>query len=145
MSSTPLGARSLKIKIGTAEYAADINDCQLISGPADSAFTSFAAAAAGGARKYTLKFTATQDPADSTSIWRKVWTSAGSTAAVSINPYGGAAFSATNPGYQGNVVITEPDGNMLGGAANSDPSARFTIELEWVFAAKPLEITTGTY
>lgn len=145
MSTTPLGTRSLKLKIGTTEYNTDINDCQLIAGPADSSFTSFAAAASGGARKYTLKFTATQDPADSTSIWRKVWTAAGTTVAVSLNPYGGGTFSATNPGYSGNLVITEPDGNLLGGAANGDPAAKFTIDLEWQFTAKPTEVITGTY
>jgi|SRR5690242_20525931 len=145
MSTTPLGTRSLKIKIGATEYNADVNDCQIIAGPADSSFTSFAAAASGGARKYTLKFTATQDPADATSIWRKVWMSAGSTIAVVINPYGGANASAANPTYSGNVVVTEPDGNLLGGPANSDPSAKFTIDLEWVFTGKPVETITGAY
>lgn len=145
MSTNPLGTRSLKIKIGATEYAADVNDCRIVSAAADSGFVSFAQAAAGGARKYTLKFTATQDPADSTSIWRKVWANAGSTVAVSINPYGGTTFSASNPGYSGNVVISEPDGDLLGGAADSDPTARFTIALEWEFTAKPTELTTGTY
>lgn len=145
MSTTPLGTRSLKIKIGSTEYNADISDCRIVSGAADSDFTSFAAAATGGAREYTLKFTATQDPADSASIWTKVWSSAGTTAAVVINPYGGATLSASNPGFSGNVVISEPDGDLLGGEADASTSARFTIELEWKFTAKPTMTTTGSY
>ena len=145
MSTLPLGTRSLKIKIGATEFYADINDCRIVSAAADSDFTSFQAASQGGARKYTLKFTCTQDPSDTTSIWSQVFNNAGSTVAVSVNPYGGATFSATNPGFTGNVVITEPDGDLLGGAANADPTARFTMDLEWDFTAKPTKVITGTY
>lgn len=145
MSTTPLGTRSLKLKIGTVEYNVDVNNCRIVSGAADSDFTSFAAAAQGGARKYTLAFSATQDPADTTSIWSKVWTAAGSTVAVVINPYGGGTLSAANPGFAGNVVVKEPDGDLLGGAADASTTARFTIDLEWDFTAKPTMTTTGTY
>jgi hypothetical protein len=145
MSSTPLGTRSLKIKIGSAEYNADVSNCSIESAKADSDFVSFAQAASGGAREYTLKFTATQDPADATSIWTKVWGSAGTTAAVVLNPYGGTTLSASNPGFSGNVVITEPDGTLLGGGADDSTTAKFTIDLEWKFTAKPTMTTTGTY
>lgn len=145
MSTTPLGTRSLKFKVGTTEFNADVSNCRIVSAESDSDFVSFAQAAAGGARDYTLAFTATQDPADATSLWRKVWDSAGSTVAVSINPYGGTTFSTANPGYTGNVVITEPDGDLLGGEANASTTARFTIDLEWKFTAKPTQVTSGTY
>lgn len=145
MSSTPLGTRTLKLKIGTTEYNADVSNCSIESAAADSDFVSFAAAATGGSRQYTLKFTATQDPADTTSIWNKIWTAAGSTVAVSINPYGGTTFSAANPGFTGNVVVAEPDGTLLGGGADSSTTAKFTVDLEWNFTAKPTMVTTGTY
>lgn len=145
MTATPLGTRSLKFKIGATEFFADVKNCTIESKAADQAFTSFADAAAGGKRQYSLKFTATQDPADATSIWNQVFANAGSTVAVSINPYGGTTFSATNPGFTGNVVITEPDGTLLGGDADPDVTARMTIDLEWVFTAKPTKVTTGTY
>lgn len=145
MSATPLGTRSLKLKVGTVEYNMDVSNCTISSAESDADFTSFASAAAGGARDYFLNFTATQDPADVTSLWTKVFTAAGTTAAVSINPYGGATLSATNPGFTGNVTITEPDGDLLGGEADANPTARFTIELSWKFAAKPTMATTGTY
>lgn len=145
MSTTPLGTRSLKLKIGSTEFYTDVSNCSIESAAASSDFTSFAQAAAGGARDYTLKFTATQDPADATSIWNQVFSNAGSTVAVSINPYGGTTFSATNPGFTGNVVITEPDGTLLGGEANPSTTAKFTMGLEWKFTAKPTKVTAGTY
>lgn len=145
MSSTPLGTRSLKIKIGTTEYNADISNCSIESAAADSDFTSFAQAASGGAREYSLKFTATQDPADTTSVWSKVFTAAGSTVAVVLNPYGGETLSAGNPAFSGNVIVTEPDGTLLGGEANASATAKFTIDLVWKFTAKPTLTVTGTY
>lgn len=145
MSSTPLGSRSLKFKVGTTEFNMDTSSCSIDSAEADSDFVSFAQAAAGGAREYTLNFTATQDPADTTSLWSLVWASAGTTVAVSINPYGGGTFSASNPGFTGNVVIAEPDGLLLGGEADSSVSNRFTFDGSWKFTAKPTKVTTGTY
>lgn len=145
MSTTPLGTRSLKIKVGSTEYNTDISNCRIVSAESDSDFTSFAQAAAGGARDYTLEFTATQDPADSTSLWNKVFDSAGATVAISLNPYGGTTFSASNPGFAGSVVISEPDGDLLGGEADASTTARFTIDLAWKFTAKPTKVTTGTY
>lgn len=145
MSTTPLGTRSLKLKIGTVEYNADVTDCEIVSAASDSDFLTFAQAASGGARKYTLKFTCSQDPADATSIWSKIWLNAGTTAAVVVNPYGGATLSATNPALSGNVTIKEPDGTLLGGAADDSTTARFTMDVEWEFTAKPTLTTTGTY
>lgn len=145
MSSTPLGTRSLKIKVGSTEHNMDVSNCRIVSAETDSDFTSFAQAAAGGARDYTLEFTATQDPADSTSLWSRVFDSAGSTVPVSINPYGGSTFSASNPGFTGSVVITEPDGDLLGGEADASATSRFTMDLAWKFTAKPTRVTTGTY
>jgi hypothetical protein len=145
MSSTPLGTRSLKVKIGNTEFNTDINNCSIESAAADSDFVSFAAAASGGARKYSLKFTATQDPADPNSIWTKVWTAAGSTVAAMVNPYGEGTLSEDNPGFSGNLVVAEPDGTLLGGGADASTTAKFTMDLEWDFTAKPELVTTGTY
>ena len=145
MSATPLGTRSLKFKVGATEFNMDASSVTIESAEADSDFVSFAQAAAGGAREYTLNFTATQDPADSASLWNQVWASAGSTVGVSINPYGGGTFSAANPGFTGNVVITEPDGVLLGGEADSSVTSKFTFDGSWKFTAKPTKVVTGTY
>jgi hypothetical protein len=139
-----LGTRLLKVKIGITEYTAEVSKCEVVSAAADSDFTSFADAAAGGAREYALDFVAKQDLATG-SLWRNVWTAAGTTIAVKINPYGNATATATEPHYTGNVTITEPDGTLIGGEAKSSVSARFTFGCRWVFTAKPTEVTTGAF
>jgi hypothetical protein len=139
-----LGTRLLKVKIGTTEYTADVSKCEIQSAAADSDFTSFADAAAGGAREYRLALVLKQDLATST-LWRLIWASAGTSVAVKVNPYGNATATATEPHYTGNVTITEPDGVLIGGEANSSVSARMVVEVAWVFAAKPAEVTTGAF
>lgn len=139
-----LGTRLLKFKVGTTEHTAEISRCEVLARAADSDFTSFADAATGGAREYALKLTLRQDLATA-SLWRYMWTQAGQTLGVKVNPYGNATATATEPHYTGNVTITEPDGVLMGGEANSSTSARMTVEVEWVFAAKPVEVVTGAF
>lgn len=135
-----LGTRALTVSIGGTDRTAQVSNCRIISGASDSDFTTFADAAAGGAREYRLAFTAVQDPATE-SLWDLLWASAGTTTAVIVKPAGGTTASPTQPHFTGNVVITEPDGDLLGGEANSSATARFTFECEWVFTAKPTRVT----
>lgn len=131
-----LGTRSLTLKIASTDVTVQVSNCRITSGAADSDFTSFADAAAGGSRIYKLAGTATQDVATG-SLWDHIWNHAGETVAVVVNPAGGTTPSATQPSFTGNVVITEPDGDILGGEANSSTTAKFTIDFEWEFTAKP--------
>jgi hypothetical protein len=135
-----LGTRNLTISIGGTDYTTEVSNCRITSGESDSDFVPFSAAASGGSRVYTLAFTAAQDPA-ADSLWDKMWTAAGTTAAVIVKPAGGTTASATQPHFTGNVVITEPDGDILGGEANASTTARFTFECEWEFTAKPTRVT----
>lgn len=137
---TALGTRALTITVGGTDYTAQVSNCRITSGDADSDFTTFEDAANGGAREYRLEFTAVQDPA-ADSLWDQIWTAAGTTVAVVIAPNGGTAPSPTQPHFTGNVVITEPDGDLLGGEANKSNSARFTFDASWVFEAKPTRVT----
>lgn len=134
-----LGTRLLTVSIGGTDYSAQVSDCRITSGEADSDFVSFADAATGGAREYALEFTAVQDPATGT-LWDKIWTAAGTTVAVIIKPAGGTTASATQPHFTGNVVVSEPDGDLLGGEADASTSARFTFEAAWKFTAKPTRL-----
>lgn len=135
-----LGTRLLTLSIGGTEYSAQVSDCRITSEESDSDFVTFADAAAGGARDYKLAFTAVQDPATGT-LWDKVWTVPGTTVAAIIKPAGGSTTpSPTQPHFTGNVVITEPDGDLLGGEADASTSARFVIECEWPFTAKPTRL-----
>jgi hypothetical protein len=139
-----LGTRLLKIKIGSVEHTAEVSKCEVLARGADSDFTSFQDAASGGAREYVLALTFRQDLAATGTLWRYLWANAGTSMAVKVNPYGNASASTTEPHYTGNVVITEPDGTLIGGEANSSTSARFVNSVEWVFTAKPTEVTTAT-
>jgi hypothetical protein len=141
---TAMGTRLLKIKIGTDEYTAEVSKCVIVSGEADSDFVTFENAANGGAREYRLEFTAVQDTETGT-LWDKVFSSPGTTAAVVLNPYGVGTATATAPFFTGNVTITEPDGDFIGGEANASTTARMTFECSWVFDAKPTKAVTGTF
>lgn len=141
---TALGTRLLKVKIGTTDHTAEVSVCQIVAGPADSDFTSFTDAATGGAREYALELTGKQDAA-SAALWRYMWANPGTSMAVKVNPYGNATATVAEPHFTGNVTITEPDGVLLGGEANSSVSARMVFSVRWVFAAKPVEVTTGAF
>lgn len=136
-----LGTRLLTLSIGGTDYTAQISKAVITSGEADSDFVTFAQTAAGGAREYRLEFTAVQDMA-TTTLWDKVWTSAGTSVAYILKPYGNAAASVSQPHYSGNATITEPDGDFIGGEADASTSARMTFEVSWVLDAKPTKVTT---
>lgn len=138
---TAIGTRKLTLEIGGVERAAEVSKSVVTSNPADSDFTSFEDAKNGGGREYGLNIIATQD-ADSASLWSEVWDNAGSEIPVTVRPYGNELPSATQPHFEGTVVISEPDGDLLGGEANASNTARFTFEVTWKFLAKPTRVTT---
>lgn len=135
-----LGTRALVISIGGTDYTAQVSKTVITSGSADSDFETFADAASGGAREYRLEFTAVQDMA-TTTLWDKVFTAAGTSVAILLKPYGNAAASVAQPHYTANATITEPDGDFIGGEADSSTTARMTFECSWVLAAKPVKVT----
>lgn len=135
-----IGTRKLKIEIDATEHTASVSNARIVTGESDSDFISFADAAAGGAREYRLAFTAAQDAATG-SLWSEVFDNAGDSVPVTLMPYGNAVASAEEPHFEMTAVITEPDGDFLGGEANSSASARFTFDCEWVLEAKPTRVT----
>lgn len=136
-----LGTRLLTMTIDGAEVAPEVSSATIRSAETDSDFVSFADAAAGGSRTYTLALTLVQDAA-SGSLWDQIWTAAGSDVPVLVRPYGNAVASATEPHFSGTVTITEPDGDLLGGEADPSTTARFTTEVEWTFTEKPTRIVS---
>jgi hypothetical protein len=139
-----LGTNKLKIKVGATEHTASCSRVEITAGEADSDFTSFTDAAAGGAVEWALEATCAQDLATG-SVWRYLWDNPGTTVAVKVAPYGNATASATEPHYSGNVTVKVPDGTVIGGEANASTSARMTFDIRWVFTAKPTEATSGTF
>src|SRR4051794_37075199 len=134
-----LGTRTLVITIGATDYTAQVSKAVVTSADSDRDFITFADAAAGGARDYNLEFTAVQDMATGT-LWDKVWTAAGTSVACILKPYGNAAASVSQPHYSFNATVKEPDGDFIGGEADSSTTARMTIECEWPLDAKPTKV-----
>ena len=135
-----IGTRLLTITIDSVDYTAQVSNVRITSAESDSDFVTFADAASGGARDYKLAMTMVQDAATG-ALWREVWDNAGDTVPFVVSPYGGTAGVDT-PTFSGSAVITEPDGDILGGDADKSTSARMTIDVEWPITAKPT-ITTA--
>ena len=134
-----VGTRNLTLTIGGTEWTAQVTGARITSAAADSDVTTFADAASGGSRQYTLTFTGVADY-QAASLWDEIYSHAGDTVAFVLPPYGGSA-SATDPQFSGNAVITEPDGDFIGGDANSSTTARFTYDAAWPCTAKPTRVT----
>ena len=134
-----IGTRKLTLSIDSDEVAPEVSTVEIRSAESDSDFVSFADAAAGGGRTYTLALTMTQDAAAG-SLWSRVWSELGTTVDIVARPYGNATPTATEPHFEGSVIISEPDGALLGGEADASPSNRFTVEVEWEFVAKPTRV-----
>jgi hypothetical protein len=130
-----LGTRLLTIQVDGQDRTAEVSSVRVTSGEGDTDFVTFADAASGGSREYRLEFTAVQDTETGT-LWDEVFTNAGDTVPVVIAPAGGTP-SASNPSFSMNAIISEPDGDLLGGEANASATARFTFEASWVLEGKP--------
>jgi hypothetical protein len=141
MTYAPVGTRLLVVTIATVDYTAQMSACRITSAAADSDFTTFADAAAGGARKYQLVGTAAQD-LQASSLWDQIFSNAGDTVAFLLKPYGNATASATQPHFSGNAVISEPDGDFIGGDANPSTTAKMTFGIAWDLTAKPARVTS---
>lgn len=133
------GTRSLTITIGATEYNMQLSAARVTSGASESDFTTFADAAAGGARDYKMVFTGVQDHAVG-SLWDKVWTVPGTSVACLLKPYGNATATAAQPHYSFNATVTEPDGDFIGGEANASTTAKFTFDCTWALASKPTKV-----
>ncbi len=136
-----VGTRSLVISVGGTDYSAQVSTAEVRAADSDSDFVTFADAAAGGSRSYTLHLEMSQDLASS-GLWSTIWSAAGTDVAVLLKPYGNATASASQPHYTMSASVREPDGVLLGGEADPSTTARFTVEVDWPLAAKPVKVTS---
>lgn len=141
---TAVPTRLLKFKINGTEYTSAGSTAKLNSADTDSDFVTFADAAAGGAKTHTLQLTVAQDLAPG-SLWRMIYTSAGSTVSFLGNAYGNATASDTQPYVSGTITIPAFDGDYWGGDADASTTAKMTFDTTWTFAAQPSLVTSGTF
>lgn len=133
------GTRSLVLRVNGTDYSAAVNKVRIKSAETDSDFVSFADAAAGGARKYTLALSCKQDDA-ATALWFFAWSTPGQTVPYEVWPNGrpgSGTATAAQPKFSGNVVVREPDGDFIGGDADPSATKYFVADLEWDCTAKP--------
>lgn len=135
-----IGTRKLTMSLDAEDVTPDVSTCEIHSGETDADFVSFAQAASGGGRDYSLHLTFVQDAA-SGSLWDRIWSHAGEDVDVIVRPYGNATPTAEQPHFTGTVTIVEPDGVILGGEADASTTQRFTVDVEWLFTEKPTRVT----
>lgn len=134
-----IGTRKLVLSIDGTDVTAQVSTCVVKSKETDSDFVSFADAAAGGGREYSLSLTFVQDGATD-SLWDQVWSHAGEEVPFILKPYGSVLASPTTPQWTGTAIVSEPDGDLLGGEADASPTNRFTTEVEWTLTGKPAKV-----
>jgi hypothetical protein len=141
-----LGTRALVLEMASAaaptvfvNYTDAISTAKVTTAESDTDFVTFADAAAGGAREYTLEATIVQDLATA-ALWRKTFDATGTDVPFKLWPNGkpvSGTPTVTQPSVNGTVQITEPDGDWIGGDADKSVTARFTAEVAWKLLAKP--------
>jgi hypothetical protein len=134
-----VGTRKLVLRVDGTDFTDSVKDVRIVSGDKDSDFMSFAEALAGGARQYTLKLSLKQ-ATDTTSLWYYAWSQSGVDVATEVWPNGrpsNGTATTTYPKVTGSVTIVEPDGDFLGGEANKSTTAKFLMDVEWIYTAKP--------
>jgi hypothetical protein len=114
--STRIKGAALALSFGGTDYWADVTSVVLDNEDADSDVTTFADAAAGGARQFFFTangITSTQ----SGSFWRYVWASTSNIVAYRYAPHGNAVATADQPHLTGTVKIGPKP--AIGGEAGS--------------------------
>lgn len=136
-----IGTRLLVLEIDGVEYDEETSTAKVTSGESDADFLTFADARRGGSRQYNLEFTAAQDMAAGT-LWTLIWEGAGTEVPFLIKPYGNDVATVAEPHLSGTAVVSEPDGDMLGGDADVSTTAKMTYSVVWKCTEKPEVVTS---
>lgn len=125
--STRIKGTKLKFLLGSpgTDHWADLTAYELFNDEAEADVTTFADAAAGGARQHKVKGTAIQST-DTTSLWGFVWENTGEEVPLTLAPHGNEVPTASQPHFLTTATIGPKP--TLGGEAG--PGA-FTFEFEW--------------
>lgn len=128
--------RLIALDVDGTDRSDEVSKAIITSAASDSDFTSFLEARSGGARDYALNMTIAQDHASGT-LWDLIWTGAGTLVTGTYAPYGNETATATEPHYDFEAKVSEPDGDFLGAEANDSLTAVAVVEVVWDLTAKP--------
>lgn len=138
---TKVTPRLISLMVDDVDRSGEISKSVITSAEADSDFTSFADARGAGSRDYALNMTIAQDHASGT-LMDLIWTGSGTEVDGVYAPYGNATASSTQPHYAFTAIVSEPDGDFLGGEATKSTTAVATIEVTWQLKAKPTKVVS---
>lgn len=136
-----VGTRKLVLLVDSTNFTSSVSKAEIGVGDSDTDFLSFTDALAGGAKEYTLSVQLKQNT-DSTSLWYYAWNNVGEEVDFELwpngdNPAASGTPTTTYPQITGTVVITEPDGKLIGGESSKSVTAKQVIEVAWTCTAKP--------
>lgn len=134
--STRLKGRQLRLTIGGVEYSDNTTACTITNEEADGDVTTFADAAAGGARKFLMNISAIQST-DSGSLWSYIWDNSGETVAYVYAPHANEDPTAAKPHFTGSVTIGPKP--KIGGEAGA---TTFTFDVSWECTGEPTKVTS---
>lgn len=132
--------RLITLDIDSTDVSNEVSKAVITSNPSDADFMSFEEARSGGSRDYALEMVIAQDHASGT-LWDTIWTGAGTLVTGTYAPYGNAVASASEPHYDFEAKVAEPDGEFLGAEATDALTAVATVEVSWALTAKPTKVT----
>lgn len=132
--------RLISLDVSGTDRSDEVSKAVITSGSAGSDFVTFTEARSGGGREYALEMTIAQDHASGT-LWDLIWTGNGTDVSGTYAPYGNVAPSVEQPHYDFTATVAEPDGDFLGGEANSSTTAVATVSVSWKLLAKPTKVT----
>lgn len=124
---TRLKGNSLHLLIGTVELHLQASSVVLDNEEASGDVTTFADAAAGGARQHFFQITALQSLATE-SFWRYLWENTGEVATYSFAPGGNTVASADLPIFTGSLTVGPKP--AIGGAAGATTTHTFDYRLD---------------
>jgi hypothetical protein len=125
--STRISGTALALSFAGTDYWADITSVKLENEASPVDVTTFADAAAGGAKRYYFTISAVQSM-QSTSFWRYLWANVGNTVAYRFAPLGNTTPTADAGHLIGTVkILSRP---AIGGDAGLNTNYSFDVRLD---------------
>jgi hypothetical protein len=138
-----VGKRLIELFVDSIDMSDAASNARYSNEDTASDFISFATAAANSAKDWYLEGTCVQDTT-ADSLWDYMWSQTGTDVTAVLWPNGqpvGGTPTVSQPSYTATVTIALPDGDTLGGDADTSSTARQTVDFKWQCAAKPTKAT----